>query len=147
MNNRIDFSRLRPVVYMTMSNANSSDKLQEQVLATINKLVRRIEKEVPESGSFRPLQEDFTDPNLGLPIGKVSFQIAPTASEKVECSSATRFFKVSIFTPSGVSKASKILLDGTKNEIVDSLKKADTMKRIQGFIEDALGLFIRDNLT
>ena len=147
MNYKIGFNRLLFTVNPTMSDTNSFDTLEKQILTTVNKLVTRVEKEVPESGFFRPLQEDFTDTNPRSNIGRVSFQIAPPASEKVECSSSTRFFKVVIFTPSGANKASQILFDGTKNEIVDLLKKTDTVKKIQKLIGNATGLFLRDELS
>jgi hypothetical protein len=112
-------------------NMDAIPQMKNKITDTLAKLVERAEKEVPEYGSFNPVQETFKNPDKTLYAGDITFKIAQPSSEAKPDNRKARYFEVIVYTPSGVSNSSEMMVLGTKKEVLDALRKDDLIDKLE----------------
>ena len=110
---------------------------EEHLKEMVNKLIQRIEVEVPESGDFNRISEyiDNPDPDRWSNVGKYSLRILCYPSE-VQPDPRIRYLEIAAFIPSGAYKAEFAIGHGTKEDILKQMKSPEFMPTIiDGYIE------------
>lgn len=99
---------------------NTKSILLQQIKESLNKLLRRVQKEIPAYGDFATISEDFTNSNSQLYCGDVSMAIKHLLRD---CNpSATQCcFDLIVKTPSAKSICSCYIFCGTKAELLEHL--------------------------
>ncbi len=96
---------------------------QDRVNDLIKRLLKRMEKEVPEYGDFAPLLEFFDneDERLQKIVGKFGLKLYKMPGD-VEPDPKKRYLEAAAYTPCGSYKADVIVGSGHKEEIIALLK-------------------------
>ena len=117
---------------------------KEQVMQTVEKVIERIEREVPERGDFGRVMEFF--PNLdplsadevkmyGLAVFKMPDDVQPDSKQ--------RYIEASAYEPSGSFKASLIVGSGHKDVILARLRDPEFIDKLEYTYADLIEM-LRD---
>lgn len=118
---------------------------QDYVDDVIQRVIKRVEAEVPDTGDFMPVIEFFTNPSsktrddvgrYGLRVYKMRKDIVPDPSK--------RYVEAAAYDPSGCYKADFVVASGTKDEILAkmvteefSMKLCDDYANLTDLMHDA----------
>lgn len=111
--------------------------LGKNIKNTISELFKRSEREVPEYGIFTPVQESFINSDKSIYAGTITFKIAPSTIKSQPDYQKLRYLQAIVNTPSEVSNSSGMIELGTKENILETLKKDELIEKLQQFITES----------
>lgn len=127
-----------PIKKFCQQNLNIEEKITE----TLEKLIKRTEYEVPEYGGFRPIEEEFTNPDIGSIANRVKFSVKPSTDKTNQ---KDRILKMDIFSYKGNS-TSPIFEVAKKEEILKILKTENLPEKIKKIISEANHALLKKNM-
>ena len=102
---------------------------QDEINELINKLTLRAEREMPDKGYFRPIEEKC--PVATKDLDKLKLKITPAAKN----SETERALEAFIKHKTKNSEASRCLAIGTSEQILSALKDEKLREKLDKFIE------------
>jgi hypothetical protein len=103
--------------------------MDETISQSMQKLIARAEREVPEYGNFKTVSEKFQNTDKSIIIGDVELNILSSDDKEEPCS---RYFETKVFTKSGHSNSSVLLMYGeNKKEFLKKLSAPELLEEIK----------------
>ena len=125
------------------------DTLEEKITESLANLIKRAEYEVPEYGRlFKPVEEEFKNPNISSIADTIKFSIKPSTAKTNQ---KARILKMEIFSPNGNSITPIFECEAEnkpfgKKELLDLLKDKDFAKRVKEEISAANTTLLKKQL-
>lgn len=117
-------------------------KIEDKITEALDNLINKTENEVPEYGRlFRPVEEEFPNPDLTSIANKVKFTVKASTEKENQ---KGRILKMEIFSQKGNS-ISPIFEVGTKEEILKMLKNESFPEKIKKIIAEANHILLKKN--
>lgn len=114
------------------------EAISKELIESVDKLSRRVEKELPERGSdFAPIQEKYLTKG-----GTVTLKVSPSTDEATP---DNRIFKV-IFNTHNNNSANPVFELGTKRDLQRMLSDKNFISRVQNSINKAKDKLKKNNL-
>lgn len=110
----------------------------------INNFINRAEFELSDVGYFREISAEFQNDNPLRYIGKIGLKLNPENSS-TKCTN--RVLEVVVTDEQGKYETSKILKNGSRDELLNYLKSGDALNSLENYVtETSDRFFARDNL-
>ena len=99
---------------------------EDQVDELLERVLARIEREVPEEGDFNPVLELFNnlDEESQYYVGKYGMKVY-SMGKSVDADQRKRYVEAAAYIPSGDYKADIVVCSGSKEDIVKKLQDPD----------------------
>jgi len=134
------------------SNVSFKGKKQDNVVTlnteiskTLKTLHDRAEREVTPYDYFKPVQIPLENPDKSLYVGDITLRISQPPKESSSGYKTQRNLEVVVCSPNGKDDFSKIIANGNKKELLESLKDKALAKELEDFIHEASGMLIEDS--
>lgn len=131
-----------------VNNTNSPQKFEgkpivDEIKNLITKLTTRAEFEMTDVGHFSEIKELIKNSNASQEVGKFGFKIRKaSAADKSE-----KVLELLALSKTGNVERSEIYKTGTRDEIVNELKKANVQDDLVSFIKNVSNDFYMKDIT
>ncbi len=126
------------------AHLQTSIKLEDTIKESLSKLLKRTEYEIPEYGRlFKPIEEEFLNPNTRSVANRVKFSVKPSTDKKNQTG---RILKMEIFSREGNS-ISPLFECGKKEDLLNILKDEKLPEKVKEHIIKANVVLLKKNLS